>query len=138
MTPILDLEPDETQWLVDTIGALSQWPPEGCEWALRDVPTDLRDDESCGPMFRLRLIQAHITGARSFALSVQELWLLEAVLAQFNTRVALTTYRGSGQPLLSLQHKVWCALLDVCRDVLPAVEERSVADDIDQWLKGGE
>lgn len=135
---ILELTSDEAQWLVDTIGALTQWPPEGAEWALGVVPADMQDEDACGPLFRLRLIQAAMSGAAvvPFGIAVQELWFLDAVLAQFFVRRTVTS---TGRTLSELQDKVWRALLVCHAEQLPTLpDSSSVVDDVERYLKGGE
>lgn len=116
--------------MCDTIGAFSKWPPRDSEWAYGIIPPGKRDETSCGPRFRLKLIaivrQAIRNGWDDWApdveveVSLEEAWFLDAVLSQFPTRRYFISNTPTAQSLATLQTKVWDLLIAEYADELPA------------------
>ena len=143
MASTLTLTPGETHWLVETVPALTHWPPDGCEDAMDGVPAHLRDEGSCGPLFRLRLIALYRvyeeTGRLDLplALSLEELWLLDSICAVFGPAQYFKLSADTEDRLITLQNKIWDQLFEVYRglDLLPAAEPSSLFDSITELLR---
>ncbi len=121
--PALRLTHAEVIWLTDSVGQFSQWPPKGTG-AASAIPEDRRTDNSLGPLFRLKLLAALRKGMRSVdapadidvAVSLEELWFLEAFLSQHPVRIIRI---AENDYLISLAIKVWDVLIDEYRSELP-------------------
>lgn len=133
--PALPLTQAEVVWLVDMVGPLAELPQN-----YAPVLLGRRTDDPCGPMFRLKLVAGLRQAMRSnpgkdiwdwtgpstsLEVSLEELWLLEALLAQYPVRrIAL----ADGGFLVSLSIKVWDLLLDEYKDDIPENLRSSPAD----------
>jgi hypothetical protein len=110
----------ELEWLAFTLASEATWPSAEHLMPLLAQLPGFDHSVAGGPRLRvtvLELAQRDDAGTAPLALSLSELWLLDALMLQHDLRAAKLP---DGTPLVALARKVWALLIQWYEEALPS------------------